>query len=546
MQAIYAKIDQGIGELQDATKAFLTDQYNNGDYVATTDDIAELQAATAAFLADQTDGEFFNLDCAGHGVLLPGEQFLLPISTAVGRARSEQDTVREVIDLVDECLDPQVLFEDVPDTPLLEATPKPSNDQDVVYTSFVDILGPDSLPKTPPFDARTPTVTISMTPTLTTQMTPTITPQMATAPDSEHPWVSLEDILKCPDEVDRLLENCDDHEEYSSRSDTDVSDTISDISDIAYDGPDALCPAHASHSAAFFDPTTETLVRYTSLDTLLGMDYQNGDIAYDGPDALDPVHASYSAAFFDPTTETLVRYTSLDTLLGMDYQRSCIAESDRKSDQFTVYNSDSDTDSDEDCLDITNGDLEPFITEVHYSFLHIDTDLSTISEGDEPFSAVSDSSVDFANRRSFLHSLTQRRLDFLADEEDLSATPTSTTVDEMMEELHNETAMFGDAELPFDMETADKSNEMFTHDLWNNDPDLTLTMPIGQHHATGLIGEFEHELFKTLTAVLQAIRSRSSVNPSTFADDFKRELYLLMGNLQNLVPTEHLEDSVDR
>jgi hypothetical protein len=116
----------------------------------------------------------------------------------------------------------------------------------------------------------------------------------------------------------------------------------------------------------------------------------------------------------------------------------------------------------------------------------------------------------------------------------------------MMEELHNETAIFGDAELPFDMETADMSNEMFTHDLWNNDPDLTLTMPIGQHHATGLIGEFEHELFKTLTAVLQAIRSRSSVNPSTFADDFKRELYLLMGNLQNLVPTEHLEDSVDR
>ena len=127
-----------------------------------------------------------------------------------------------------------------------------------------------------------------------------------------------------------------------------------------------------------------------------------------------------------------------------------------------------------------------------------------------------------------------------------SATPTSTTVDDMMEELHNETAIFGDAELPFDMETADMSNEMFTHDLWNNDPDLTLTMPIGQHHATRLIGEFEHELFKTLTGVFQAIRSRSSANPSTFADDFKRELYLLMGNLQNLVPTEHLEDSVDQ
>lgn len=500
MQAIHATFDQGEGELQDATKAFLTDQYNNGDYVATADDIDELQAATAAFLADQTDGEYFNLDCAGHGVLLPGEQFLLPISTAVGRARSEQDTVREVIDLVDECLDRQVLFEDVPDTPLLEATPKPSNDQDVVYTSFVDILGPDSLPKTPPFDARTHTLTISMTPTITAQMTPTITPQMATAPDSEYPWVSLEGILKCPDGIDRLLGICDDDEEYSSRSETDVSDAMSDISKIAYDGPDALCPAHAS----------------------------------------------YSAAFFDPTTETLVPYTSLDTLLGMDYQHSCIAESDRKSGMFTFYDSDSDTNSDEDGLDITNEDLEPFITGVHYSFLHIDTDLLMVLEGDELSSAVSDLSADFANRRSFLHSLAQRRSDFLADEEDLSATPTSTTVDDMMEELHNETAIFGDAELPFDMETADMSNEMFTHDLWNNDPDLTLTMPIGQHHATRLIGEFEHELFKTLTGVFQAIRSRSSANPSTFADDFKRELYLLMGNLQNLVPTEHLEDSVDQ
>jgi hypothetical protein len=393
MPAIHASFDQGVRELQDATMAFLTNQYDNGDYVATADDIAELQAATAGFLADQTDGESFYLDGASHGLLLPGEQFLLPISRAVGRARSEQDTMREVTDLIDECLDAQVLFEDVRDTPLLECPPKSSNDQHVVYTSFVDILGPDSLPKTPPFDARTPTLTISMTPTYTA--------------DSEYPWGSLEDILKCPDEVDRLLGICD---------------------DVAYDGPDALCPARASYSAAFFDPTTQTLVPYTSLDTLLGMDY-------------------------------------------------------RKSGVFTFYDSDNVTGSDEGDVDLSNGDLDPSITKVDCSFLHINTDLSTILEDDEPSSAVSDSSADFTNLRSFLNTLGQRRLDFFADEEDLSLTLTSTTADD---------TIFGDTELPFDKETADMFSEMFTHDLWNNDPDLTLTTPIGQHHLTELIEEFEH------------------------------------------------------
>jgi hypothetical protein len=420
MPAIHASFDPGVRELQDATKAFLTDQYDNGDYVATADDIAELQAATAAFLADQTDGESFYLDGTSHGLLLPGEHFLLPISTAVGRARSGQDTVREVTDLIDECLDAQMLFEDVQDTPLPEGSPKSSSDQHVVYTSFVDILGPDSPPKTPPFDARTPTLTISMTPT----------------------------DLEGPDEVDRLLGICD---------------------DVAYDGPDALCPAHASYSAAFFDPTTQNLVPYTSLDTLLGMDYRNGDdTAYDGPDALCPARASYSAAFFDPTTQTLVPYTSLDTLLGMDY---------RKSGMFTFYDSDNETGSDEGDVDLTHGDLDPSITKVDYSFLHINTDLSTILEDDEP------SSAEFMDLRSFLNILGQRRLDFLADEDDLSPTLTSTTADD---------TIFGDAELPFDKETVDMFSEMFTHDIWNNDPDLTLTTPIEQHHPTELIGEFEH------------------------------------------------------
>jgi hypothetical protein len=69
MPAIHASFDQGVRELQDATMAFLTNQYDNGDYVATADDIAELQAATAGFLADQTDGESFYLDGASHGLL---------------------------------------------------------------------------------------------------------------------------------------------------------------------------------------------------------------------------------------------------------------------------------------------------------------------------------------------------------------------------------------------------------------------------------------------------------------------------------------------
>jgi hypothetical protein len=493
MPAIYTTIDQSVRELQHITKAFLTDQYDNGDYVATPDDIAELQAATAAFLADRTEDEYCYIYGPNNGLLLPGEQFLLPISTAVGRARSEHDTVRQVIDLIDDCLDAQVLLEDVPDTPLLDGAPDLSNDQDVVYTSFVDILGPDSLPKTPALDGRTPTLTISITPTLTVQMMPKLTPPMDTASDSEYSCVSLEDILKYPDEVDRLLRTCDDDDEHSIRPDIDVLDETSDISDVAYDGPDAFCPAHAS----------------------------------------------YSAAFFDPTTETLVPYRSLDSLLKMDYRNSCVADSDSTSGMFTFYDNDSDTDSDGGGLDLTNGDpiADPFITGVDYSFLHIETNLPVVLEEDEPTSAVSNSSIHFANCRRSLNPLTQRRLDFLVDEEALSATLTFTTADDTTQELRNETVIFGDAELPFDRETANLFSDMFTHDLWNNDPDLTLTMPTEQHQPAELIGEFEHTLFETLTDVLHAIRSRSSANSSTFTDGFKRELHLLMGDLQILVST---------
>ncbi|KAG9200204.1 hypothetical protein G6514_007558 [Epicoccum nigrum] len=504
MPAIYTTIDQSVRELQDMTKAFLTDKYDNGDYVATPDDIAELQAATAAFLADRTDDEYCYMDGPKHGLLLPGEQFLLPISTAVGRAWSEHDTVREVIDLIDDCLDAQVIFEDVPDTHLLDGAPDSSNYQNVVYTSFVDILGPDSLPKTPALDGRTSTLTISITPTPTptAQMMLKLAPPMATAPDPEYPCVSLEDILKYPDEVDRLLGTCDDDDEHSIRPNIDVLDAMSDISDTAYDGPDAFCPARAS----------------------------------------------YSAAFFDPTTETLVSYTSLDSLLEMDYRNSCGADSDRTSGMFTFYDNDSDTDSDGGGLDLTNGDpiADPFITGVNYSFLHVDTNLPVALEEDEPTPAVSDSSTHFANCRRSLNPLTQRRLDFPVDEKTLSATPTFTTADDTTQELRNEIAIFGDAELPFDRETANLFSDMFTHDLWNNDPDLTLTMPIEQHQPAELIGKFEQKRFETLTDVLHAIRSRSSANSSTFTDDFKRELHLLMGDLQNLVSTGHLENSVDR
>ena len=474
MPAIHATFDRTVRELRDVTEAFLTDRYNNGDHVATADDIAELQAATAAFLADQTDGEYVYLEDGGHGLLLPGEQFLLPISTAVGRVRSDRHALRNVIDLIDECLDAEVLFEDVPDTPRLDGAAKESHDQDVVYTSFVDILGPASVPKTP----RTPTLTISVTtPTVTIQtnisMTPTITIQTTTShhsqlatdsdSDSGYSWVSLEEITKYPNEADRLVEIFDDDEDNITLVDTDVLDAMSevtsDISDIAFDGPDALCPAHASDSAAFFDPTTETLVPYTSLDSLLQMDYQNDHIARSD-------RASDMFTFYDSNSDT-----------DSD-------EGDR-SGMFTFYDSDSDTDSDEGSLDPINGDLDPSTTQVDNSSWQIYIDHSAILAG-ELSSAISDSSADSANGRWFIYPLSQRQVDSLVNEGNLSLTPTSTIAVDAMEKRRKKLTISDDVKRLFEKETIVFS-EMFNTTLWNYSPDLTLTMPGEQRQSTKLV-----------------------------------------------------------
>ncbi|KAH6643158.1 hypothetical protein C7974DRAFT_372975 [Boeremia exigua] len=366
MQDIYTafEMDQDLQELRDATAAFLADQYDDGAYVATADDIADLERATAAFLADRADGE----------------QFLLPASVAVDLVRAEPNRSESIIDLIDEHLYAQMAFEDTPYDSLVAAALMTIEVPQVVFTSFDDILGPNSLPETP----------------------------------------------QLPDGLDRLLDLCDDTD--SDNDDDDESDAGTEVYDMVFDAPDALCPSQASYAASFFDTITEGLVPYASLDSLLQMK--------------------------DRDEQPLWLYREEEDIVDFDEGGAW------------MHN-----DGDE-LLD------RPTTRTVRQSALHIITHLPVILEEEELYSAVSDLSMDFADYQGVVAPLASRREDSLDDSfEQLTylAMPAAAieTVNVMLV-MTDDSSVSDLTAGSHGMTAFEAFDNMFADAIWDNEPDLEL------------------------------------------------------------------------
>lgn len=498
------QFDNDIRELQEATAAFLADEYVDGSYIATPEDIVDLQEATAAFLADRYDGECFCLDDAP-GLLLPGEQFLLPAATAVELARSTCHEAEDMIDMIDDYLLTQMSREDEPETTLLEATLKTAVPK-VKYTSFDDLLGPNLLPKTP---------------------------QLGEHYDDSRllgqPYVALDDLPDLHRDLHPqpiLFED-----EDGEHNDDNFSNAATDISDVAFDAPDALSPSQASYAASFFSADTATLVVYTSMDQLLVMDDEN--------DTLPRVHGALTIVDYDD---------------GGEYDE--VAELD---DEVGDEDSEVLVDLDDFCFDWD----EPLETSATQSGkrtpLNVVTKLPTILEEDEPWSAASGSSVDFADKRGFLKMLPVRRENFLEDDGEIqdndettplfadhttaagamdakvvSASrslrlngevnaPINVTVEEgMLQPVSPCTIEFHDK---YDVEQYD---DFFTDDIWNDEPELKLVSPVNRAIIPELVAEAELELFEALTSVFDAVRCRSWMDVPIFDADLQKKLLSLM------------------
>lgn len=427
-------------ELQNATAVFLTDQYDNSEYVATPDDIADLQDATAAFLADRGNGERFCLDKIGPGILLPGEQFLFPASQALDIARPKPDPAEDVIDLDQENLHAQMTCEDASNNSLLDAAFTIVDISKSEYTSFEDVLDPGWLPQTSQLGE-----------------------QSAAPPLSEYLYVALKYLLNFPDEVDQLLGICIDAR-IDNNNNENGSDAATAISDGVFHAPDALYRAQASYAASFFDSVTETTVPYASFDSLLEMDNRHKQLprVYREPDDGD--------AFI----------VADDGQMDQD----TLAESDK----LLVY------------LDDGNRFLESSSTQiVTHNLLKIVAHLPTILEEDEPYSAVSSSSMNFANRGGFLKTLTLQRKDFL-DYDDEELAPLSSTyetaggiVNNMIlvtEDAHNDELLLE----PQGKDGIEAFDDLFAEDIWNKEPDLEMAFSVSQTLFDELLQEAELEL----------------------------------------------------
>lgn len=376
MLDVYAgpTINDDVRELRTATAAFLVDRYDNGTYVATPDDIAELQEATAAFLADRADGDCFIFGPAGSGLLLPGEQFLVPIPKAVNRIRSTDDAIPDIIDLIDECLNAQLTYEGAPHIPLLDTAIMDLEATKAQCTSS-HALKPDLLPQIPELEEQR-------------------------LPPQEHLCVAFEDLLESPGEMDRQLGK---YENADSDDSDDEIDTVSDDAASAFNAPDALCHFQASNVASFFDPVADAVVPYASFDQLLEMDDRHMQLAcvqQVSEDDIDDIggHAAKDDDGTDEQVSETVRIDNNNTFVDLD-------DIDAVCDQFPTPST-------------------AQLTE--HGKLKITTYLPTIWEENDPYSTASNSSMDFVDHRGSIKSFESRRENFLDDKEEFPQSVTGT------------------------------------------------------------------------------------------------------------------------
>lgn len=483
MQVIYTEMGEGVREMQSVISAFMSDLYPNGDFVATLDDILALQKATVAFLADRGDGERFCLDNTEPGLLLPGEQFFLEVHTAVPHVCCKQNHGEDVIDLVDKCLLGKMSTEDELDDSSQHVSKEISNLSQSAYTSFAYDFGTDPPPPTPQ-------------------------PNNQTAADtgSEHLFNYLEGILSPSDDVDLILELCDVTEEDGSDNVGSISPT--EIHELSFDAPTALCHAQASYAASFFDPLTATTISYASLDSLLEMDEQFGNLPIMVPQMEDEANLTVVTEDNSPRWDTYF-----------------------------------DSDSEEDVC--SSG------VQVASRPIQVATHLPIIPEENESSSAVPSSSLDFSNHRGLLQPLSLRQPSFLDDEHDESGQLSKTLT--FASALGPVTEIYYSSTLPCNREglhgpESEESTgwlDLFKHDIWETEPFLELSLPApGACSIISWTGA-DLDLFKVVTAVLRIVQARSWTELSTFGADIKHEMHRLVEPSHHTASPERLDNIID-
>lgn len=528
------RFDNDLVELQEATAAFLADQYDNGEYVATANDIADLEEATAAFLAERHDGECFCLDEAAPGLLLPGEHFFLQTSTAVDIARPKYDVTQDVIDMIDECLDAQTSLEDMSDTSDTSDTPPLDTARQGIelpkleYTFFDDILDLKPVPDTL---------------------------QLGECYDHslvyECPHVALDDCVDSHNNVHQQVNIYVDDGEGDN-----ISETVTDNSDTAaYDAPDALSLLQASYATSFFDPNTEVLVCYTSFNQLLTMGDEDNDkllhCVHQAPNVTDEIDLDNDHGVAELGEEGADSYG--DASVGLDNFYFSWDEPFEPAAQQVVK----------------RGPLKTM------------TQLATIFEEDKDLcSPASDSSIDSANHHGFLKTQPVQCKEFLKDKEfaSLPSDPITTAdvagsmalpikgldplnVDDpyeasaasgasemLINKAHHDGVMQPDLPYRIDMlhkEEAERFEEMFSDDLWNNELDLQLSFSISPQPLVAELLTAELGIFEVLHAVLNIARTRYCSDLPQFGADLQQKLLALLNVL-----TEYLEEfknfTVDR
>lgn len=410
------QFDDDIRELQEATAAFLADQYDDGEYVATPEDIADLQNATAAFLADRCDAGYFCSNNVTPGLLLPGEDFLFPAKEATDIARTKPDA-KDVLAMIDEYLNAQMSYENETNPPALD-----------------DGFG-----------------TVDM---LMCRCT------------------SFDSCDKIGDEFDNA----------------DSSDTATVTTEIAFDAPDALSLSQASYAASFFDANTATLTVYTSMNELLNMDDEDGHI---------PCVCRTQTGIVDDGNDSNEDVAEI----GSEVVGGEVVGDDSEVwvdlDEFLFDNSFFDKDE----------LLEPLTT--HFSgqgSLKIVTQLPVILEEDEPYTAVSNSSMDFANHRGVLQPLSSRRENFLEDADDFNDAPNLLCATNLL-----------------DSDETGRIEEFFADHVWIKEPSFELQTPVSLKTMGELIDQAKLELFQALAAVSETDYDRFSTDVPTFGAELERE-----------------------
>ncbi|KAJ4347460.1 hypothetical protein N0V95_005422 [Ascochyta clinopodiicola] len=488
-------INDDVRELQEATAMFLADQYDTGEFVAMPDDIIDLEKATSAFLADRCDGEWFCMEGPGPGLLLPDRHFLVSASKAVEITRAVCDPTKDKADLIHAHLDSQPSCENETNTLLLDTCSEVDVSQDN-GASLHDHVNLDSWRDITQRDEDFNTSLIS-----------------------ESSYATWGELSKLPSDLDLCDDGNSDEED-----DDEFSDTTTDLSDVAFDAPDALSLSQASYAASFFDSKTETLVAYTSLDLLLTMDYERELMAF--------VHRA------------------VDDEDELDADDDCgVAEiGEVISDGQNVHL--------DDVWFDWNVPVDPSTTQFgQHCLQEVVALLPTIFEEDEPNSA-----------SSRLGTPLPQHNDLAEDDDEIHAplssrlTPTIVAIPDFTQhrrhldvEANAQIDGVQDDGLPHppslrSTKLHEKNfacSELFADDIWTKGPNLGLTFSVDPTVRRQFVDDAGVDLQGVLTAVFEVIQTRSWYDVPSFGTDLKQNLCTVTHGSGNVNWTEQMNKTID-